>query len=45
MNECKKGHQPRTSLIKDEVGDLLAYFHSNGTGRTITSVGSLTKRA
>jgi hypothetical protein len=26
INECKKGYQPGTNLIKDENGDLLAVF-------------------
>jgi hypothetical protein len=27
INEFKKGYQPRTNLVKDEGGDLLAYYH------------------
>jgi hypothetical protein len=27
MNEFKKGYQPRTNLVKDERGDLLADPH------------------
>jgi hypothetical protein len=27
INEFKKGHQPRTNLVKDEMGDLLADPH------------------
>jgi hypothetical protein len=27
INECKMGYQPRSNLVKDENGDLLA--HSN----------------
>jgi hypothetical protein len=26
--EFKKGYQPRTNIVKDENGDLLAYSHS-----------------
>jgi hypothetical protein len=29
INEFKKGYQPRTNLVKDENGDLLADFHNN----------------
>jgi len=28
INEFKKGYQPRTNLVKDENGDLLADSHS-----------------
>jgi len=28
INEFKKGYQPRTNLLKDENGELLADFHS-----------------
>jgi hypothetical protein len=28
-NEFQKGYQPRTNLVKDERGDLLAYPHKN----------------
>jgi hypothetical protein len=27
VNEFKKGYQPRTNIVKDENGDLLADFH------------------
>jgi hypothetical protein len=27
INECKKGYQPRTILVKDEMGDLLVDPH------------------
>jgi hypothetical protein len=27
INEFKKGYQPRSNLVKDENGDLLAYSH------------------
>jgi hypothetical protein len=28
INEFKKGYQPRSNLVKDENGDLLADFHN-----------------
>jgi hypothetical protein len=28
MDEFKKGYQPRTNLVKNEEGDLLAHSHS-----------------
>jgi hypothetical protein len=28
INESKKGYQPRSNVIKDEDGDLLADFHT-----------------
>jgi hypothetical protein len=28
MNEFKKGYQPRSNLVKDENGDLLADSHN-----------------
>jgi hypothetical protein len=28
INECKTGYQPRTNLVKDENGDMLADSHS-----------------
>jgi hypothetical protein len=28
INEFKKGYQPRTNMVKEENGDLLADFHS-----------------
>jgi hypothetical protein len=28
INELKKGYQPTTNLLKDEMGDLLADSHS-----------------
>jgi hypothetical protein len=27
-NDFKKGYQPRTNMVKDEKGDLVADFHS-----------------
>jgi hypothetical protein len=29
INEFKKGYQPRTNLVKDERGDLLAHTHKS----------------
>jgi len=28
INDFKKGHQPRCSMVKDEKGDLVAVSHS-----------------
>ena len=28
INDCKKGYQPRTNIIKDETVDLVALSHS-----------------
>jgi hypothetical protein len=28
INECKRGYQPQSNLVKDENGDLLADSHS-----------------
>ena len=28
INDFKKGYQPRTTIVKDEKGDLVADFHS-----------------
>jgi len=28
INDFKKGYQPRTTIVKDEKGDLVAYSHS-----------------
>ena len=28
ISDFKKGYQPRTSLVKDEKGDLVTEFHS-----------------
>jgi len=28
ISDFQKGYQPRCSLVKDEKGDLVAYFHS-----------------
>jgi hypothetical protein len=28
INKCKRGYQPRNSLVKDENGDLLADSHN-----------------
>jgi hypothetical protein len=40
MNEFKKGRKPRTNLVKDENGDLLADSHILNTvdGRILLSV-------
>jgi hypothetical protein len=27
INAFKKGYQPRTNIVKDELGDLVADFH------------------
>jgi len=35
IDEFKKGHQPRTNLLKDENGDLVSLFQTDGR---ITSV-------
>ena len=29
INDMKKGYQPRTRIVKDEKGDLVADSHSN----------------
>ena len=29
INDFKKGYQPRTTIVKDEKGDLVADSHSN----------------
>jgi hypothetical protein len=28
INDFKMGHQPRSNLVMDENGDLLAHFHN-----------------
>jgi hypothetical protein len=28
INECRRGYQPRSNLVKDENGDLLVDSHS-----------------
>ena len=28
INDCKKGYQPRTYIVKDDKGDLFADSHS-----------------
>jgi hypothetical protein len=38
MNFFKKGYQPRTNLVKDEKGDLLADSHSILKDGRITSI-------
>ena len=27
INDCKKGHQPRTTVVRDEKGDLVTDSH------------------
>jgi hypothetical protein len=28
INDFRKGYQPRTSIVKDDKGDVVAYSHS-----------------
>jgi predicted RNA-binding protein with PUA-like domain len=27
-NDFKMGYQPRTNIVKDEMGDLVTFYHS-----------------
>jgi hypothetical protein len=38
INKFKMGYQPRSNLMKNENGHLLAHFHNNLNGRTVFSV-------
>jgi hypothetical protein len=38
INEFKRGYQPRSNLVKDENGDLLAYSNSIAKGGRATSL-------
>jgi hypothetical protein len=39
INDFKKGYQPRTNIIKDKKGDLVADPHSILIGRGLISLG------
>jgi hypothetical protein len=38
INDFKRGYQPRSNLVKDENGDLLADSHNILTGGRTTSL-------
>ena len=38
INEFQNGSQPRTNMVKDDKGDLLAELHATLRGGWITSV-------